>query len=143
MIGTRLKLLRGEMNQPEFAKIAGTTKQYVSQLESGVNKSPNAVFIGRWAAHFGVSMEWITFGTEGHPRASGKSQTARLDPVTLTTALETINETVRRMGTPIEPLARGTAVADLYAQLSGTAVDPSDAVSLAITAIVNATKEKA
>jgi len=64
MIGDRLKQLRLEhkLDQPEFAAIAGTSKQYVWRLENGHNKKPNPEFIQRWAAHFRVRMEWITSG---------------------------------------------------------------------------------
>lgn len=64
MIGDRLKELRtaAGMTQPEFAEIAGTSKQYVFQLEKGVNRDPNPKLIERWAAHFKVRMEWITTG---------------------------------------------------------------------------------
>lgn len=71
MIGDRLKELRDDANltQPEFAAIAGTSKQYVGRLEQGKNLNPNAKFIERWAAHFGVRMEWITTG-KGQKRAA-------------------------------------------------------------------------
>ncbi|WP_202844748.1 XRE family transcriptional regulator [Luteimonas saliphila] len=64
MIGTRLKELRkgAGLNQEAFGAIAGTTKQYVSQLESGVNKTPNGDFLESWARHFGVRMQWLTKG---------------------------------------------------------------------------------
>ncbi|WP_049887155.1 helix-turn-helix domain-containing protein [Xanthomonas albilineans] len=64
MIGDRLKDLReaAGMNQPEFAAIAKTSKQYVGRLEKGYNKDPNPKFIELWARHFGVRMEWITAG---------------------------------------------------------------------------------
>ncbi|WP_045764634.1 helix-turn-helix transcriptional regulator [Xanthomonas albilineans] len=64
MIGDRLKELReaAGMNQPEFAAIAKTSKQYVGRLEKGYNKDPNPKFIELWARHFGVRMEWITAG---------------------------------------------------------------------------------
>lgn len=64
MIGNRLKELRtgAAMSQPEFAAIVGTTKQYVSQLESGKNITPNGAFLEAWARHFGVSHRWLVSG---------------------------------------------------------------------------------
>lgn len=64
MIGGRLRELRIEaaMDQPTFAAIAGTSKQYVWRLENGHNVKPNPEFIEKWATHFGVRMEWITSG---------------------------------------------------------------------------------
>jgi len=65
MIGDRLKQLRLDagMSQPEFAAIVGTTKQYVSQLESGKNQTPNAEFMEGWARHFQVNLRWLLSGT--------------------------------------------------------------------------------
>lgn len=60
-IGERLKPLRvaAGMNQPEMAAVVGTTKQYVSQLESGKNQAPNGQFLEAWSRHFGVSLRWL------------------------------------------------------------------------------------
>lgn len=65
MIGDRLKQLRVDagMNQPEFAAIVGTTKQFVSQLESGKNQKPNAELLEGWARHFRVNLRWLVSGT--------------------------------------------------------------------------------
>lgn len=65
MIGDRLKQLRTDagLNQPEFAAIVGTTKQYVSQLESGKNQTPNATYMEGWARHFRVNLRWLVAGT--------------------------------------------------------------------------------
>lgn len=65
MIGDRLKQLRIEagLNQPEFAAIVGTTKQFVSQLESGKNQKPNAELLEGWARHFRVNLRWLVSGS--------------------------------------------------------------------------------
>lgn len=64
MIGNRLKQLREEagLTQLAFAEIAKTSKQHVSQLESGRNKEPAAEFLRKWAKRFRVRMEWLTAG---------------------------------------------------------------------------------
>lgn len=85
MIGDRLKELRvaAGMNQPEFAAIVGTSKQYVSQLESGKNQIPNGELIEGWARHFKVSMRWLVSGTgQKHAEAlqDAGSHLVRLDP---------------------------------------------------------------
>ena len=65
MIGDRLKQLRVDagMNQPEFAAIVGTTKQFVSQLESGKNQKPNAELLEGWARYFRVNLRWLVSGS--------------------------------------------------------------------------------
>lgn len=74
MIGERLKELRLDagLNQPEFAAIVNTTKQYVSQLESGKNQKPNGEYLEGWARHFKVNMRWLVAGTgPKHASAAG------------------------------------------------------------------------
>lgn len=65
MIGDRLKELRtaAGMNQPEFAAVVGTSKQYVSQLEAGKNLNPRADYVEGWARRFGVNSRWLISGT--------------------------------------------------------------------------------
>lgn len=64
MIGDRLKQLRTEagLTQEAFAAIAKTTKQYVSQLESGKNQVPGPEYLDRWARHYGVNLHWLLTG---------------------------------------------------------------------------------
>jgi len=85
MIGDRLKELRtaAGMNQPEFAAIVGTSKQYVSQLESGKNLMPSGEYLEGWARHFKVSPRWLVSGTGpkyAEPLSDAVSQPMRLDP---------------------------------------------------------------
>lgn len=85
MIGDRLKELRtaAGMNQPEFAAIVGTSKQYVSQLESGKNQMPSGEYLEGWARHFRVNARWLVSGT-GPKHADYSpgegSHLVRLDP---------------------------------------------------------------
>lgn len=81
MIGDRLKELRtaAGMKQPEFAAIVGTSKQYVSQLESGKNVMPSGGFLEGWARYFGVNPRWLVSGT-GPKYAADGSHLVRLDP---------------------------------------------------------------
>lgn len=90
-IGDRLRELRGSLTQPQMARIAGTTKQYVSQLEGGANKTPNSVYLEAWARHFGVSIQWLVTG-KGERQAA--SQPARLDAAKLADLIETVDATV-------------------------------------------------
>lgn len=85
MIGDRLKELRvaAGMNQPEFAAIVGTSKQYVSQLESGKNQMPSGEYLEGWARHFKVSPRWLVSGTGPKYAESASiegSHLVRLDP---------------------------------------------------------------
>jgi len=87
MIGDQLKQLRTmhRLDQPQFAAIADTSKQYVSQIESGRNKIPNPFFLLRWAKHFGVRLEWII---DRELPMEPASHSSRLDVDILTAALE-------------------------------------------------------
>lgn len=52
------------MTQPEFATVAGTSKQYVNRLEKQPTINPNPLYIEKWARRFGVRIEWIITGKE-------------------------------------------------------------------------------
>lgn len=86
MIGDRLRELRegAGLDGPRMAAIAGTTKQYVGQLENGTNKSPNALLLLKWARHFEVSLDWLIAGEgprEVRPSASrAASQSVSITP---------------------------------------------------------------
>lgn len=64
-IGERLMELRkaAGLTQAAMGAIAGTTKQYVSQLENGTNQVPNGLMMEAWARHFGVTQQWLATGT--------------------------------------------------------------------------------
>lgn len=81
------------MNQPEFAAIAGTTKQYVGRLEKGFNKDPNPKLIEQWAKHFNVRMEWIITGRLPKESAETTSPQQALAPLS-------IRESAVRYGDP-------------------------------------------
>lgn len=76
-IGERLKGLRESagLDQPKFAEIAGTSKQAVSQIESGRTKVPGGLYLFRWAKHCEVNLEWLITGKGD--RRQGTSQPAR------------------------------------------------------------------
>lgn len=102
-IGARLRLLRGSMTQPEFAKIAGTSKQHVSRIEGGLIREPSPALLERWARHFGVRVEWLITG-QG-PReapAQAVSQPMGLDLDILGIALTSMDQVIRRRGLRME-----------------------------------------
>ncbi len=101
-IGDRLRELRGDLTQPEMADIVGTTKQYVSQLERGVNNTPNGTFLEGWARHFRVRHQWLVTGKGpreaphepsqvGEDRHPYESQPARFNDNTMTLAVELVH----------------------------------------------------
>ena len=63
-IGRRLRELRigRQLTLEQAAKVAGTTRQYVSQLEKGKNQTPNGVMLEAWARFYGVSHHWLASG---------------------------------------------------------------------------------
>lgn len=50
------------MDQVQTAEVAGTTKQFVSQLENGKNQNPRAELVELWARRFGVTVKWLATG---------------------------------------------------------------------------------
>lgn len=104
MIGDRLKQLRIEagLNQPEFAAIVGTTKQFVSQLESGKNQKPNAEFLEGWARHFRVNLRWLVSGAgpkdATETTLGDHSHSVRLDPEMMAELATVLSERMKHVG---------------------------------------------
>lgn len=97
-IGERLKQLRGGLTQPEMARIAGTSKQYVSQLESGRNQTPNPIYLDAWARHFGVAFQWLLTGKGPKAAPALGSQSARWTAEILGDAMTLLDEFDRIAG---------------------------------------------
>lgn len=81
-IGERLQKLRvdADLDQVQAAKIAGTTKQAVSQIENGRTKVPGGIYLYRWAKFYGVDLEWLILGERHVRKANDLTEEAPLDP---------------------------------------------------------------
>ncbi len=134
MIGDRLRELRLDagLNQPEFAAIAGTTKQYVGRLENGSNKTPNPKFIEAWAKHCNVRMEWITSGALPKEAGGRASQAARPDFEMIASAVNVLQHYLELVGDPPEwihdPVLLETAY--MVAEEFGKPVAPTNVLDL-------------
>jgi len=134
MIGDRLRELRlsAGLNQPEFAAIAGTTKQYVGRLENGSNKTPNPKFIEAWAKHCNVRMEWITSGALPKEAGSRVSQAARPDFEMIASAVNVLRHYLELVGDPPEwihdPVLLETAY--MVAEEFGKPIAPDNVLDL-------------
>lgn len=62
-IGERLKLLRGETSQYEFAKMIGIHRNTLVRYETGAGP-PDADFISMICQKFKVSADWLIFGAD-------------------------------------------------------------------------------
>lgn len=137
MIGTRLKQLRTDagLDGPTFAAIAGTTKQYVGQLESGTNKSPNALFLLKWARHFGVRIEWLIDGEPPRAAASHSVGPAYDTIATAIRLLEAVATARRRKAPNITPAQLFVAMEIVRADESSTTGShpPADFVAQFLT----------
>lgn len=63
-IGGRIKLLRGDMQQEEFAELFGIKRQQdISKIENAITK-PSLELILKISVYFKKSMEWILTGED-------------------------------------------------------------------------------
>ncbi len=87
-IGERLQKLRAnaDLDQVQAAKIAGTTKQAVSQIENGRTKVPGGIYLYRWAKYYGVDLEWLIMGERPARKANNPTEDSLLDPERLVRA---------------------------------------------------------
>jgi transcriptional regulator with XRE-family HTH domain len=130
MIGDRLKELRtgAGMNQPEFASIVGTSKQYVSQLESGKNLMPSGEFMEGWARHFDVSPRWLVSGSGSKYAATSAvhhSQTLRLDPDMIAETHRVLRELYEESGRVFSIEEEPERFVQVYQIRAGMSEEPS------------------
>ncbi len=60
-IGARIRQLRGNMPQQEFAVLLGISQAQVSKIELG-KFAPSLDVLVRIAQHYGKSLDWIVWG---------------------------------------------------------------------------------
>ncbi|MGE5550998.1 MAG: helix-turn-helix domain-containing protein [Bacteroidota bacterium] len=65
-IGRRVRKIRGEMSQKEFAEALGTAPTYISDIERGRTK-PSLELLTSIIGKYGVSIDWIITGKEQSP----------------------------------------------------------------------------
>lgn len=58
----RLKKIRGDLSQKEFAKVLGVNQGTVCKYESG--RLPDAITLNKIAEYGGVTVEWLLHGEE-------------------------------------------------------------------------------
>lgn len=63
IIATRIKEVRGEQTQKEFADRLGISQQYVSALESE-KESPNFTFLFALTKFYKISIDWLMGNSE-------------------------------------------------------------------------------
>ena len=65
-VGSRIKELRGQMLQAEFAKSVDATQGHLSKIERG-NIAPSLELLVRLAIRFDVTVDWILRGATKRP----------------------------------------------------------------------------
>lgn len=63
-IGERIKAIRGDIPQDEFAKKYGLNRNTLGRYEKGTN-DPSASFLRSLIKDFGVDANWLLLGTDG------------------------------------------------------------------------------
>lgn len=77
-IGLRIRSIRGERSQKEFAELTGATQSYISDLERG-KCFPSVTFLARLSDISGRSFDWILSGKEeleGPPKPAEPAEPA-------------------------------------------------------------------
>lgn len=62
-VGERLKKIRGDLTQQEFANIFKVKQNYISRYEAG--RIPNPKLLLKIAEYGGVTVDWILTGNSG------------------------------------------------------------------------------
>ena len=77
-IGARVKQVRAEMSQRDFAELLGVAKGSVSQIEQG-KAMPSGDFLVKIKAATGVDMNWLLTGMSSEPSTLNPRESALLD----------------------------------------------------------------
>lgn len=78
-LGERIKMLRGETSQQQFADKLSITRQYVALLESD-KRDPSPLLIDSLCQKFGIRREWLELGHEPMYTKDASSEPEALVP---------------------------------------------------------------
>jgi transcriptional regulator with XRE-family HTH domain len=144
-IGERLRSLRvgAGLTQLEMADIVGTSKQYVSQLESGRNQIPNGQFLEGWSRHFGISLRWLSTGKGARDHADEASQSGRLDSEMVSAVAEAMRIVMARRGRQVDltEQEQSELFVEAYAELAAMRDGTSSMAAGAVVADLQAARE--
>ena len=88
-LGERLKLLRGDMSQDEFAKILGVSQPTIGKYEKG-SRSPDAAFLQTVCSKLGITADWLILGAG--------DKTGDASPVDIVQPVEITNQHKNKTG---------------------------------------------
>jgi transcriptional regulator with XRE-family HTH domain len=91
-LGSRIKEVRGQLNQEEFSQLLGVNRNTLRAYERGVHQ-PNAEFLALLSSKFSLSPAWILLGEgprhkDGQPEAPLPSMLPGQPPKRLSEAEE-------------------------------------------------------
>lgn len=81
-LGSRIRLIRGDRSQKEFARIMKCTQSHLSALELG-KSSPSVDFLNRLAVVSGRSYNWLLTGDEMPTRPSRRKTSEKEPPLSV------------------------------------------------------------
>lgn len=121
-IGGRIRMVRGDIRQPDFATRLGVDKNTVGRYERG-ERQPDADFLRKLCA-LGYNGHWLLTGegprlSDGStPTAAGEPRAAEINGDALTGAIAAVEEllTARNLTLPAEK--KGKLIALVYKQLT-------------------------
>lgn len=96
-IGERLRIVRGELSQDQFAKKIDIPQVTLSNYERDRNQ-PKIELIRRICKEFGIDVQWLLFGTEdGEKNSQGARQEKHPEEFFGTAGCDTIGKRIRML----------------------------------------------
>ncbi len=138
-LGMRLRFLRGDATQQEFAVLLGTDKNTIGRYERG-ERLPDSAFLCRLHRLFGVSLDWLLTGDGIPPAATARPFAPPLDENLAAVAAEGIAAIYRRHARPLGAEELGRTMARILNRLIQTYADPAErriGLKLALTQVEN------
>ncbi|EME69754.1 phage repressor [Paramagnetospirillum caucaseum] len=117
-VGERIRMVRGDVRQPDFATRLGVDKNTIGRYERD-ERQPDAEFLAKLCA-LGYSGHWLVTG-EGPQMASAPLLEPKIESVNagaLAGAITAVEELLRARQATLPPEKKGEMIALVYKQLT-------------------------
>lgn len=127
-VSNRIRMVRAEMSRRSFSQRINITESTLGNYEQG-QSLPNVDVAARICSEFGISPEWILFGTgpmrAGEDAHFNRPISATVDAGLLRDAIEAVETFLHAHDVRVSPEVRAKVAAQLYEiELDGEAKEP-------------------
>jgi len=128
-IGGRIRQLRGDLSQVEFAAKLGVHKDLIGKYERGLS-IPGGEILAKMRDVLGVSIDWLVTGWEPPPHWEADDETylakMKIDEELNARVVDGIARLYKELNIGLAPMDLGRLAARMYADVVNTFDDPDE-----------------